>query len=98
DFWDTQCGEGFLFMEPEELPKKFKFCPYCGGQIFTERPSSATSLRMSTTPQSNGHGSEQPRASEVAAGAPGSAARCSNCGDAATARIVERSEECDYGL
>ena len=31
--WETQCGEMFEFVTDGPVENKFKFCPYCGGEL-----------------------------------------------------------------
>jgi rRNA maturation endonuclease Nob1 len=33
NIWDTGCGKDFVLNEGTLEENKFKFCPYCGGEI-----------------------------------------------------------------
>ncbi len=33
DYYDTQCEEGYAFVEGNVKDNKFKYCPYCGKLI-----------------------------------------------------------------
>ena len=32
--WWTSCGKGFTFVDGGPVENGFKFCPYCGGEIW----------------------------------------------------------------
>ena len=32
-YWDTGCGELFQFNDDGPAENRFKFCPYCGGEL-----------------------------------------------------------------
>jgi Mg2+/Co2+ transporter CorC len=33
DYWQTQCGDDFVFTVGGPLENNFKYCPYCGDEI-----------------------------------------------------------------
>jgi len=37
DYWETSCGETFVFTAGKPLEDNFFFCPYCGKRIVPKR-------------------------------------------------------------
>ena len=36
EFWETECGKAFCFIDGSPKYNEMKFCPYCGNELETD--------------------------------------------------------------